>query len=324
MKSPFADCEARLILEPSKIVFRGEEYSYIYRAYECEKTGERFTTTKIDEVNTQQVYNKYREKYGIPFVDEIAKLKDTYNISFANLSIILGFGENQIRNYLDGEVPSKANGRVLGMIRNVYVFENYVESARQLLSDSSYKKIKQKIDSLKNKESSPAFEMIYKKKERSIYNGFAAQSIEKLSDVILCALSFLGDTYTSKMNKILFYIDMLCYREYGVAMTGLAYSAQPYGTIPYRYNIIYSVLDIPQIMFYDNGKEFSPFHLSETPTITNLNEKERNIIERVCNKFQMVSSKEISRINHDERAWKQYKDTGKPIPFDEAFYLKHI
>lgn len=324
MKSPFADCEARLISEPSKIVFRGEEYSYIYRAYECEKTGERFTTTQLDEVNTKQVYNQYRVKYGIPFVDEIVKLKEKYNISSANLSIILGFGENQIRNYLDGEVPSKANGKALSMIQNITIFENYVESAKHLLSDSSYKKVRQRIDSLKNECPDPAFEMIFRKGERSIYNGYAAQSVEKLRDVILCALSFLKDTYTSKMNKILFYIDMLCYQERGIAMTGLAYSAQPYGTIPYRYNIIYSVLDIPQIILYDNGKEFSPFHLSETPVITNLDEEERGIIERVCTKFRVLNTTEISKYNHDERVWKQYKDTGKPIPFSESFYLKQI
>lgn len=324
MRSPFADCEARLISEPSKAVFRGEEYSYIYRAYECEKTGKRFTTTQLDEVNTSQVYNQYRTKYGIPFTDEIAKLKETYNISFANLSIVLGFGENQIRNYVDGEVPSKANGRVLHMIQNPSVFRSYLENARQFLSDSSYQKAIQKLDTIKDDERDPAFEMIFRKGERSLFNGYATQSTAKLRDVILCALSCMKDTYMSKMNKILFYIDMLCYQERGVAMTGLVYSAQPYGTIPYRYNVIYPALGIPQAVYYDNGREFSPFCLSEKPVLTNLDEDERAIIARVCSKFRAYNSSEISEYNHEEKAWKDYKDTGKPIPFSESFYLKQF
>ena len=324
MRSPFANCDARLISEPSKVVFRNEEYSYVYCAYECEKTKERFTTTQLDDVNTRQVYNQYREKYGIPFEHEIAKLMDGYCVSASKLSTIMGFGENQIRNYLDGEIPSKANGKALSMIRSVDVFEKYVESAKHLLSDSSYKKTKQRIDDLKNEKPDPAFEMIFRTGERSIFNGYAAQSTSKLRDVILYALSLLGDTYMTKMNKILFYIDMLCYRERGIALTGLVYNAQPYGTIPYRYNVIYSILDIPQTIFYDNGKEFTPFRLDETPKITTLNECERHIIEKVCQKFHGFTSKEISCANHEERAWEQYKDTGRPIPFSESFYLKHI
>lgn len=145
MKSPFADCEARLVQEPRTVKFRGDEYEYLYSCYECEITKERFTTTLIDEENVQQVYRQYREKYGIPSSEEIASLKDKYGVSSARLSLILGFGENQISNYIDGEVPNRANGKTLSAIKDPYVFERYLDLSKSQLSTNAYNKLKKKL-----------------------------------------------------------------------------------------------------------------------------------------------------------------------------------
>ena len=96
-----------------------------------ELTKERFTTTDMDEENVQQVYRQYRAKYGIPSSEEIAQLKDEYGVSSARLALILGFGENQISNYIDGEVPNKANGKTLSAIKDPRVFMRYVELAKE-------------------------------------------------------------------------------------------------------------------------------------------------------------------------------------------------
>lgn len=141
MKSPFANCEAHVVKEQRTVKFRGDEYAYVYSCYECEQTKERFTTTEMDEENVQQVYRQYRMKYGIPSGKEIAELKDKYGISAARLALILGFGENQISNYIDGEVPNKANGKTLSAIKDPRVFVRYVELAKEQLKPSVYDKL---------------------------------------------------------------------------------------------------------------------------------------------------------------------------------------
>lgn len=40
----------------------------------AEDSGELFTTTEIDELNLNQVYNQYRDKYNILFGDEIVSI----------------------------------------------------------------------------------------------------------------------------------------------------------------------------------------------------------------------------------------------------------
>lgn len=146
MKSPFADVVLKH--EAATVKFRGEEYSYTY-SYYVEPNGQRYTTTEIDEENVRQVYDQYRAKYGIPSPEEIKGIKECYGLSNAKLAAILGFGENQIANYLDGEVPSLSNGRTLAAIRNPLVMEVFVDNARSQIGDKAYDKIKGRIAMMK-------------------------------------------------------------------------------------------------------------------------------------------------------------------------------
>ena len=147
MKSQFAD--AVLKHEPATVKFRGEEYNYIH-SYYVEPDGQRYTTTEIDEENVRQVYDQYRAKYGIPSPEEIAGIKERYGLSNAKLAALLGFGENQTANYLDGEVPSLSNGKTLAAIRHPIVMEAYVDNARAQIGEKAYNKLKGRIAMMKD------------------------------------------------------------------------------------------------------------------------------------------------------------------------------
>ena len=75
--------------------------------------------------------------------------RERYGLSNVKLAAILGFGENQIANYLDGEVPSLSNGKTLAAIRNPLVMEAYVDNARDQIGDKTYGKIKERIAMMK-------------------------------------------------------------------------------------------------------------------------------------------------------------------------------
>ena len=67
MTSPFTGGEVLLIKEPREVEFRGSKFHIVHHSYQCVDTGEKFTDTRLDELNVNQVYNQYREKEGIPF-----------------------------------------------------------------------------------------------------------------------------------------------------------------------------------------------------------------------------------------------------------------
>ena len=130
MQSPFTGGHATLRHELSELTFRKEKFQYVHQFYECDETKERFTTTALDEVNVGQVYNQYRAKYGIPFPDEIKRIRQRYGLPASKMSQILGFGDNQYRLYENGDMPSETNGKILMSIQNPQIFESFVINAR--------------------------------------------------------------------------------------------------------------------------------------------------------------------------------------------------
>ena len=95
MKSPFTGGEVRLMQESRELIFRKEKFTYVAHYYVCVDTEEQFTTTELDALNINQVYNQYRVKYGIPFPDEIAEIRAFYVIGIQNVRDI-GAGDKPI------------------------------------------------------------------------------------------------------------------------------------------------------------------------------------------------------------------------------------
>ena len=95
--SPVTGKPVKVVYNPDKIKFRGEEYICTYVSFRDDADGESFTTTESDSIWYNQVTNQYREKYGVPYTDEIIALRRRYGLSAAKMSVILGFGANQYR-----------------------------------------------------------------------------------------------------------------------------------------------------------------------------------------------------------------------------------
>lgn len=329
MKSPFTGKEMELKYEKRTWKFRGEVYEYMHTSWLCADTGERFTTDEMDNAGYLQVTNQYRAKYGIPYMDEIIELRTRYGLSAAKMSSILGFGINQWRAYEDGEVPSVSNGRMIRSIMNPSVFLSVLVSARHIIGDSDFKKIYSRVESLQEAGLNSSSELFARDRlfvcERGAENGYGAISIEKLKSVILAVLDQCGEVFCTKMNKLLFYIDFLSYRTYGMSVTGLSYKALPYGPVPERWDRIYSCFDEivlePRVLGGREGWVIVPV---ENLGGAVLNPDQMAVISNVCDRFKDCSAADISNVSHQEEAWIKCQAEHLRIPYDYAFSLKAI
>ena len=329
MLSPYTDKEMKVVYEPRTWNFRGEEYDYIHTAYRCEDTGEQFTTCESDDADYFQVANQYRIKYGIPFTDEIIAIRNRYGVSAAKMSAILGIGTNQWRLYETGEVPSVSNGRMIRSIMNPKVFLDLVESARQVLTEKEYNTITEKVKRVIEQSSDYHAERYECRRVfgslRGADNGYSSLSLPRLKAILLMVLEECGEIFCTKMNKLLFYIDFVSYRQRGMAMSGLAYRAIDFGPVPDRWDRVYSEFNEIQQEPRPIGEyEGNVLVARATPDTSILSEDEKNIIHAVCTRFKNTTSREISAISHEEPAWLKYHETHARIPFTEAFELKAI
>lgn len=327
MKSPFTGGEVRLMTEMREMIFRKETFSYVAHFYLCVDSGEQFTTTELDELHINQVYNQYRVKYGIPFSDEISEIRSRYGLSATKMSEILGFGTNQYRLYENGEVPSEANGKLLKSIMNPEVFALFVRNAEHQLESKEFAKITEKLErAAKRTDDLEAKNRIFGAYQRSEINGYAPQSYSRLKNIILYLIEQCNGVFNTKMNKLLFYADFLSYKQRGIAMSGLAYKAIQYGPVPERYSVVYgSIEDIfTEIVEFSSGNSGEKLCSHIQPDMESLSPEDINILNSVIARFRKSSSNEISRISHEEHAWVKYNGTKEYINFNEAFTLKAI
>lgn len=325
MKSPFTGGRVVLQKENSELVFRKEAFEYVSLFYLCEDTKERFTTTEIDEINLSQVYNQYRIKYGIPFPDEIKRIRRTYELSASKMSEILGFGDNQYRLYENGDMPSEANGKILSSIKEPAVFKVFVENAKNQFEVKEYEKICDKLKkALEYKQPSTREDLIFDSYCRSIYNGYATQSYSKLKNIILYFIEKCDNVFNTKMNKLLFYADFLSYKTYGRGMTGLAYRAIQFGPVPVRWDRVYSLIDgvYPEMVEFSSGICGTKLCSDLSPDCSSFTAEELSILEKVLDIFKSTSASQISELSHSEEAWSKYCNSTQMISYNEAFGLK--
>ena len=146
-----------------------------------------------------------------------------------------------------GEVPSESNGKMIRSAMNPRVFLDLVRSSRHQLTDKEFAKITARAeevirDAAAWRDEQRAVSQLFRS-GRGIENGFAPQSTARIKNLLLYLLNNMGDTFQIKMNKVLFYIDFLSYRERGMAISGLAYNAIEFGPVPQRWDRVYSAFD---------------------------------------------------------------------------------
>ena len=319
--SPFRNCEAHLKRMPDTMEFRGKTYNFLNHFYVCDESGEEFTDEATGEINFAQVYNQYREENNIPFVNEIIRLRKDCQLSKIDMSRVLGFGENQYYHYELGEVPSPSNGRLL---------RTFIDNRDALLSAIKESSIKEnnKVKALQSLEELYKIQLAEKTisdllfpVKQSINNGYALMSVNKVRQMILFFLGKMDMGYKTALNKLMFYADFLMYKEYCVGMSGLTYSALPYGNVPNNFKILYGIFD--EIDEVDGENPY--FKSLKVCDMSVFNENEIKVLERVAKKMAKQMSSSLSEINHKEDAWLKYKhDTKLFVPYSEAFSLRAL
>lgn len=300
--------------EERTAVFRKEQFSYIHTGI-IDEDGEMWTTTELDEANIFQVYNQYRAKHGIPFPDEIIGIRNHYGLSAAKMSQILGFGINQYRMYEDGEVPSISNARTIIAAREKDVFMSFVEASKADMGEQEYARIRKKVETADGD-----YKSVHQPSE---YSGYRSMSTEKISNVTRLIISKIGNTFITKMNKLLFYADFIHYKNHGYGITGVTYRALPYGPVPESWGTLYGSLAgvIMEEFVYPGGQSGIKLDAVDAPDAGVLTESEIETVEKVCELFCRMSAGEISETSHREKGWIDNQADRSAISYQDAFAL---
>jgi putative zinc finger/helix-turn-helix YgiT family protein len=336
MQSPVTGKTMKLVKQPAaRLSFRKEEFEFVYHYYLCEESGEQFTSDELDRINTAQVHNRYRERYGIPFPDEIKEIREKYEVSASKMSEILGFGANSYRLYENGEIPSVANGRLILAIKEPTDFIKQVEASSHLLTEKEKKKFIEKALMLSEQQEKDIWNIlqarhIFIHQAANEYSGYRRPDYAKIA-AIITVLGKGMELYKTKLNKLLFYADFLYFRITGFSMTGITYRAIQMGPVPASYSNLYDKLceeglvEINQVSF-DDGKIYGDVIVGLSPDTNGLLTKEElDVLAQVSAKLGTLKTSSIIEMCHQEKAWIENRENKELISYSKyAFDLKNF
>lgn len=334
MKSPITGLEMKLTKEQRSMIFRKETFDIVFHYYQCEDSGEQFTSAALDELNMNQVYNQYRDKFNIPFPDEINNIRSKYGLSASKMSEILGFGVNSYRQYEAGEIPSVANAKLIQMVDDP---QNFMEMTALCgtLDEKARVKYIQKAIFLAEEKKRNIFNINFKEyllgnHLADIYSGYRNPNFEKITEMVVYFSDKLSP-FKTKMNKLLFYADFLMFKQSCFSISGMRYKAIEMGPVPINFQSIFEYLankneiDIFTTEFPQGyiGEQFKakngrPFRVEL------FSENELNVLEKVANVFKPTSTNQIIEISHLEEAWKKNEKNKSVISYEYAFDLNQM
>src|SRR5690554_5992820 len=334
MKSPITNKEMKLTKERRAMDFRKETFEIVFHYYKCEDSGEQFTTTAIDEVNMNQVYNQYRDKFNIPFPDEIIGIREKYGLSAAKMSEILGFGVNTYRQYEAGEMPSVANAKLIQMVDDPKKFIDMVELCGTLDEKTKAKYI-QKAQLLAEEKKRNIFNLNFKEyllgnHLADIYSGYRNPNFEKFTEMVVYFSERLSP-FKTKLNKLLFYADFAMFKQSCFSISGMRYKAIDMGPVPNNFQSIFEYIankgeiDIYNVRF-PNGYIGEQFKSRKDRKFNSelFTENELNTLEKVVNAFKEISTNDIIQLSHMEEAWKKNEKDKSTISYEYAFELNQF
>lgn len=331
MKSPFTGEEMSIQKEWRTMNFRKDEFNVLFHSYKCEQTGEQFEDDAFAQLNYNQLVNLYREKYSIPFPEQIIAIRKKYDTSASKMSDILGFGPNGYRKYESGEVPNHSNARLIQLANDPHEFKKLL-----ILYNSKEFKAKDKllhrIQLLLDEGRSTKFEKqlenyFFEACLPNSFTGYKMPNLEKFTEMVVFFTERM-QPWKTKLNKLLFYADFVMHKQTGYSISGVQYRAIPMGPVPNNFNSIFEYLannnhvDVNYTPFPDGGigEQFKPnskraFHAEL------FSKSELQIVENIAERFKNTSTSEIIELSHKEKAWKENKDEKKLIDYAYSYDL---
>jgi putative zinc finger/helix-turn-helix YgiT family protein len=323
---PFCGKSSKLESQKTEKEFRKEKLQIREFYYRCGSCGEEFTTTSTDEVTVQQVYNQYREKYGLLFPEEMVALREKYGLSAQKISQVLGLGINTYSNYENDEIPTLANSNLIRSAKQPGLFLTLLLQSKELFSEKSFKEIVKRVqDFCQEDDLDPLIQNLNWYSNPNKFTGYTVPNPTKLSNLLLYLITFCKPEYNDrlKLNKLLFYADFSHYKNTGKSITGLSYRAIPYGPAPTKYDFILALLIEDQKLIEPsyiktrNSVLTESFKAIQQPDISVFDKEEIATIHQIVENFRDTSSWDLVEMSHKERAWIELNGSSGIVSYQE-------
>jgi len=310
--------EANIISLEEVFNIRGEDVVVKSSVLRCDKCKQDIFDEELDEKNLELAYAEYRRKHNLLLPMEIREIREKYDLSQRSLGRLLEWGEITVNRYENGAIQDAAHNDILKFISDPENMLKIYEKNNHLLPLNVKMSLKKRIDELIRKEAEPHFRISlerYLSSNKAIdeFSGYREFDLGKMMNMILYITQSLGGVFKTKINKLLWYMDFLHFKEFSVSIAGNRYIHLPYGPIPDNYDLIIGVmineklLEKEEIIFEKGvtGEKLKAFSIYDD---NSFNESELKVMNFVIEYFKNFTCKQISEYSHKEKPYRKTRD----------------
>lgn len=236
----------------------------------------------------------------------------------ANLRKLKGYSQEDMAKFL--KIPRSSIAQIEKGNRNISVIELIKLSevlgfsldhflAKEFKLESGIETIREAItDKLDMRISIPEFE------------------VSKFKNILLYILERCGgkpNVGETVLYKLLYFSDFNFYEIYEEHLTGAQYRKLPYGPVPQKLDSIVSQMiengQLQRIKTEYHGYPQTRYIPLDKADLTKMTAAEKEVIDRVIDRFSDWSASAISEYSHKDLPWRASND-GEVIDYELAFY----
>lgn len=132
---------------------------------------------------------------------------------------------------------------------------------------------------------------------------------QKYSNAILFFTKYCNNKYlgATKLNKLLYYLDFISYRDRRKSVTGDIYIHEDYGPVPSKSDEILAKLSgegkvkVERVEYKESGT--FKYEAKQDPDMSVFSEYEKKLLGKICKEFLLWSTDKIVNQTHLEAPW---------------------
>ncbi|MGB8955736.1 MAG: type II TA system antitoxin MqsA family protein [Tumebacillaceae bacterium] len=325
--------EIRVVQRRSQTIVENTPVEYEEEVYVCPVNKDSFVTKELLGKNLLSTRDSYRKLIGRLLSGEIKQIRNKYDLTQKELSNLLGWGDVTIQRYEKKLVQDETYDQKMRLINDdPYFALDELERHKDRFSEQRYFEIKSRIKTI-IKESG----VYYLKKrvilseysdfmEPSIQNGNTNLDLEKIDHVIRFLAKYTKHLYTMKLMELLWYTDVLSYKKYERAISGLVYMRFSLGVLPLAYQDLLSFMCDSCISIDNELLENNIVYRvigTKDPDLRVFAPHEIAVLQEIVEKFVDKSERDLVQNIVQEDAY-ALSENDQVIPFSLASSVKAV
>jgi len=304
--------ELKLVATEEKYNIKGETIPIDVKYFKCLECNTDFDDPENENDYIEIAYREYRKRHNMIQPEEIKEFRKNYGLTQIELAELLGWGGATLSRYENGALQDETHDKMLRLVMEPSNLLKLILNSPSVLSEEKRNKLIQELNQLEEMSTS-LFNILEKNLdsyEPDEFNGFKKFNLEKTINLVLYFCR--EGTLKTKLNKLLYYTDFSCYKQYVTSITGLRYIHYPYGPIPEKYDLLFcSMLDRKlleaETITYTEYCEGENYISLKEPDLSIFSNSELKAISTIQEYFKDFSSNKISNFSHMEKGYLETK-----------------